>query len=178
MATKKTTKKAAKKTVKGTKRAYNRKSKPVEETPALPLVTGPIPYDGEFARDEQAVLDQTPPNLLQTLQAVEAIDMRPLNVEDRFAVLVLLSHHGYLASDGENLLTNMERLMVALKVDVLRLQHTNRLVTPNTIQMSTDVRFLSVPTVSVQAHVEFGYPRSAAPSEVVIGGEIYTRCPF
>jgi hypothetical protein len=169
-------KKATKKTIKGTKRAYNRRPK-VEDTGSnLPLVIGPIPgYDGSFARDEQAVLSETPPTTLQSVQAIEAIDMRPLSVEDRFAVLVMLNQAGYLASDGQNLLTSMEHLMVALQVDVLALQHTNRLVSPKFIHEVVNTRFISVPSVQIQGHVQFSYPRSGAPDEVVIGGEVYER---
>jgi hypothetical protein len=168
-------KKATKKTIKGTKRAYNRRPK-VEDTGSnLPLVIGPIPYDGSFARDEQAVLSETPPTTLQSVQAIEAIDMRPLSVEDRFAVLVMLNQAGYLASDGQNLLTSMEHLMVALQVDVLALQHTNRLVSPMLAHEALNVRFISVPEVQTQRHVQFSYPRSGAPDEVVIGGEVYER---
>jgi hypothetical protein len=168
-------KKATKKTIKGTKRAYNRRPK-VEDTGSnLPLVIGPIPYDGSFARDEQAVLSETPPSTLEAIRAIQAIDMRPLNVEDRFAVLAMLTQQGYLASDGEDLLTNMERLVICLQVDVLALQHTNRLVSPKFIHEVVNTRFISVPSVQIQGHVQFSYPRSGAPDEVVIGGEVYER---
>lgn len=153
----KTTKKAVKKAV--TKRAYNRKPKP--EVPTL---------------DVQAsdVTTNTQPNE-SVLQSIETIDLRGLNIGDRFAILLMLDNEGYITTTTENLLL-MRNLVIGLEADSLVLQHANKLVhTATWEEVSQISNRISRPSVNLTVGVGFSRPEPAYPETVEIGDAHYVR---
>lgn len=153
----KTTKKAVKKAV--TKRAYNRKPKP--EVPTL---------------DVQAsdVTTNTQPNE-SVLQSIETIDLRGLNIGDRFAILLMLDNEGYITTTTENLLL-MRNLVIGLEADSLVLQHANKLVRTATWEEVSQIsNRISRPSVNLTVGVGFSRPEPAYPETVEIGDAHYVR---
>lgn len=113
-----------KKAVKKTKRAYNRKLKPVEVDVAT---------TGQMAIADGASMDKAEevPNWVRTrqlLQGIDVIDFNNMDIKDRFLTLVMLDDAGYVYQNGGNPLLRSEIFDNIHSLKGLRLQNANFLV--------------------------------------------------
>lgn len=167
----KTTKKAVKKAV--TKRAYNRKPKP--EVPTLDVQATDAMTNTQS--DEKFITGLTGEGQSNesVLRGIEVIDLRGLNIGDRFAILLMLDNEGYITTTTENLLL-MHNLVIGLEADSLVLQHANKLVRTATWEEVSQIsNRISRPSVNLTVGVGFSRPEPAYPETVEIGDAHYVR---
>lgn len=146
------------------KRAYNRKPK----GEPLPVVD----QNGQLM-DLSATVAEYRPSLSELISAVDAIDMRELNVEGRFSVLSMLNNQGFLTSKASSFINNSENLIIALSGEVILLNHVNKLIDVGPYEAAQNCRRITRPTVHTSVDINFSYPAPGVDKIIEVNGLPY-----
>ena len=109
------------------------------------------------------------------VQDIGALDMRLSPIPERFAVLMLLSNMGYLATNLGPLVFDLDNLAVMLKADSLRFNHVNKIVVAGLWEDIQDVTKIATVHATLDSEFHFDKPRPAYPESYFIGDAEYQR---
>lgn len=147
------------------KRAYNRKPK----GEPLPVVD----QNGQLMDMAANAIEAYRPSLPELISAVDAIDMRELNVEGRFSVLSMLNNQGFLTSKASSFINNSENLIIALSGEVILLNHVNKLIDVGPYEAAQNCRRITRPTVHTSVDINFSYPAPGVDKIIEVNGLPY-----
>lgn len=110
-----------------------------------------------------------------TVQQIGALDLRYSPIPERFAVLMLLSQLGYVATNLGPLVHDLDNLNVMLKADSLRFNHVNKILIAGLWEDIQDVEAIATVHANTSSEFNFDKPRPAYPETYFIGDAEYVR---
>ena len=177
-------KKATKKPAKKVTKLSRRKTKTVEQVTAEADLSQKD-YDLQVDADPRAeqATDSYANSYGQTEQAqpeidftkIGIIDMRAVSFVDRAVILTLLASTGYISTHLHHLTDDWNTLSRFLQAETLRLNHTNKLVSPETWLNARNSFSISAPRISSEVFIGFNEPGPAIPETLDLFGGSYVR---
>lgn len=176
---KKVTKKVAKKKAPA-KRAYVRK-KPVKKAATKrayrkrkPVAEAAVPEAAPLVQEMSAEA-QAPFTNMDILRQIEVLDMRELDIADRFTVLNMLHNEGYITTSAEDMINVMDNLVCGLSAEALVLIHKNKLVGLMSWETAKNSDAISRARVTTKSHIGFDFPQEDSPEMIMVDGYAYQR---
>lgn len=184
MATKKATpRKAVKKTAKRvskTRTAQTMAQESFDKSVAAETAVNARPLSEEaldrLSRDLNAMKEGEAQSNISVLRAIEVINLKNLNMKDRFAILCMLDNEGYIASDTlAGTTSNPESLLFYLSQEFLGLQHNNKFVRVCNEHDAAISNAVSKAQVRLEAYIGFDRPEPLYPETMQMGSAQYVR---